>query len=250
MRHWVHIYSEKCDIWSYVIYICFDSPLTNTTRKSTMWPGKNRRPRLSLVCRICSGQVLPTHCWQQFLLLLVGPIIQHLDDPRVGTHLKNIYNIHSLKLTASLPPENRPGPKKKLVFQPSMFRCKLAVSFRGGYSCNWVFCILNLLHVCCLELSQNTFLARGKKLSLALGLFVGPARSTYENLPDPIYIRTVYIYMSSHTKNVDINTRMLYLIHNTVGSNIYIYAMCTHGISFACRQSKEPCANRKTRSIV
>ena len=210
--------------------------------QSTPWPRKNRRPRLSLVCRICSGQVLPTHCWQQFLLLLAGPIIQHLDDPRVGTHLKNIYNIHSLKLTASLPPKNRPGPKKKLVFQPSMFRCKLAVSFRGRYSCNWVFCILNLLHVCCLELSQNTFLA-GKKLSLAQRAFL------WVLLDRPIQF--IYcIYMSSHTKNVDINPRMLYLIHNTVGSNIYIYAMCTHGISFACRQSKEPCANRKTRSIV
>ena len=27
-------------------------------------------------------------------------------------------------------PENRPGPKRKLVVQPSIFRCKLAVSFR------------------------------------------------------------------------------------------------------------------------
>ncbi len=39
--------------------------------------------------------------------------------------------LHSLKLTAKAP-ENRPGPKRKraLVVQPSIFRGKLAVSFR------------------------------------------------------------------------------------------------------------------------
>ena len=35
----------------------------------------------------------------------------------------------SLKLTANAP-ENRPGPKRKVVFQPSIFRCY--VSFREG----------------------------------------------------------------------------------------------------------------------
>ena len=32
----------------------------------------------------------------------------------------------------NIAPENRPGPKRKLVFQPSIFRCE-NVSFRGGY---------------------------------------------------------------------------------------------------------------------
>ena len=35
--------------------------------------------------------------------------------------------LHSLKLTAKAP-ENRPGPKRKFVFQPSIFRCELLVS--------------------------------------------------------------------------------------------------------------------------
>ncbi len=38
-------------------------------------------------------------------------------------------DIHSLKLTAKAP-KNKPGPKRKLVFQPSIFRCKLLVSGR------------------------------------------------------------------------------------------------------------------------
>ena len=38
-------------------------------------------------------------------------------------------NHPSLKLTAKAS-ENRPGPKRKLVFQPSIFRCKLLVSGR------------------------------------------------------------------------------------------------------------------------
>ena len=38
--------------------------------------------------------------------------------------------IHSLKLT-NIAPENRPGPKRKLIFQPSIFRGG-NVSFREG----------------------------------------------------------------------------------------------------------------------
>ena len=37
--------------------------------------------------------------------------------------------ILSLKLTANAP-ENRPGPKRKFIFQPSIFRGELAVSLR------------------------------------------------------------------------------------------------------------------------
>ena len=31
-------------------------------------------------------------------------------------------------------PENRPSQKEMIVFQPSIFRCELAVSFREGKS--------------------------------------------------------------------------------------------------------------------
>ena len=48
---------------------------------------------------------------------------------------ENEIQIHSLKPTAKAP-ENRaiPGPKRKRenIFQPSIFRCELAVSFREG----------------------------------------------------------------------------------------------------------------------
>ena len=38
----------------------------------------------------------------------------------------------NLKLTANAP-ENGPGPKRKLIFQPSIFKGKLALSFREGF---------------------------------------------------------------------------------------------------------------------
>ena len=44
--------------------------------------------------------------------------------------------IPSLKLIAKAP-ENGPGPKRKLVFQPSIFRCKLLVSGRVSDEFDW-----------------------------------------------------------------------------------------------------------------
>ena len=75
-----------------------------------------------------------------------------------GFSTKDAY-IHSLKLTAKAP-ENRPGPNRKVVFQPSIFRCYL--SFReGSFFCNpknnfscwfseYIF-VLQLLLVHCTE---------------------------------------------------------------------------------------------------
>ena len=50
--------------------------------------------------------------------------VQHLtfDSVLLSWEGEKTYNVHSLKLTAKAP-ENRPGPKRKLIFQPSIFRC-------------------------------------------------------------------------------------------------------------------------------
>ena len=51
-----------------------------------------------------------------------------------GVILFNYVQLPSLKLTANAP-ENRPKrtqKERRIVFQPSIFRCKLAVSFREG----------------------------------------------------------------------------------------------------------------------
>ena len=55
-----------------------------------------------------------------------------------------IWNIisNTLPETNQNAPENRPSQKETIVFQPSIFRCKLAVSFREGRkskSIKWLF---------------------------------------------------------------------------------------------------------------
>ena len=53
------------------------------------------------------------------------------------------WNLHSLKLTANAPENMFLAPKgKEIVFQPSIFRCKLLVSGRGGHCLYiiWMFC--------------------------------------------------------------------------------------------------------------
>ena len=57
-------------------------------------------------------------------------LTSHL-SPKGSVNCQVFPVVASLKLTAKAP-ENRPGPKRKLVLQPSIFRCKLAVSFREG----------------------------------------------------------------------------------------------------------------------
>ena len=57
--------------------------------------------------------------------------------------------VHSVKLTAKAP-ENRPHPERKFIFQPSVFRCKLAVSFRERtHSCHC--CLMEIIQPLCSE---------------------------------------------------------------------------------------------------
>ena len=65
-------------------------------------------------------------CLQLFWIISLG----------IGVKIKNIWNHHLLQSFApylpetNMAPENRPSQKERIVFQPSIFKCKLAVSFR------------------------------------------------------------------------------------------------------------------------
>ena len=44
------------------------------------------------------------------------------------------FRLYTLPETNKFAPEKRPSQKETIVFQPSIFRCQLAVSFREGKS--------------------------------------------------------------------------------------------------------------------
>ena len=70
-----------------------------------------------------------------------GPGERMQSDPKLKFHLfhwnhgrrsfQNIYT-YTFPETNIIAPENRPGPKRNLIFLPLFFRGKLAVSFREG----------------------------------------------------------------------------------------------------------------------
>ena len=51
----------------------------------------------------------------------------------------HLYTLYTLPETSKFAPEKRPSQKETIVFQPSIFRCQLAVSFREGKPLNHIW---------------------------------------------------------------------------------------------------------------
>ena len=66
--------------------------------------------------------------WMCSVLLLLL-LLWFEDNQRFFVLTSKWWWLHSLKLTANAP-ENRQNPKRKFIFEPSIFRCELLVSWR------------------------------------------------------------------------------------------------------------------------
>ena len=129
----------------------------------------------------------------------------------------------TLKLTANAP-ENRPGPRRKHIFQPSIFRCELLVSGSVRSSLNIIFCIFGWVRNEKFQPPQNS-LEQSFRTGYHLGFFGRiSSQKSHHGCRTPKNIQSCYNYLiSSHGIWMISTISMFFMVYIYIYIYIYIH---------------------------